>query len=132
LDHEHDRVSDHMARVELRNRLPRRAPQDPSVEHRQARLRAHFGRARLRRGCELYGLRHGHQNFPTRCSTMGPSATTGKYVSPTTMTTTPVSRPAKSGVVVGNVPADAGTVCLRASEPAIASTGTIKKNRPIS
>ena len=38
----------------------------------------------------------------------GPSATTGKYVRPTTMTTTPMSSPANSGVSVGNVPADGG------------------------
>ena len=45
---------------------------------------------------------------------MGPSETTGKNVRPTTMSTTPVSSAEKSGVSVGNVPADAGTVCLRA------------------
>ena len=33
---------------------------------------------------------------------------------------------------MGNVPADAGTFCLRPSEPAIASTGTMSVNRPIS
>ena len=31
---------------------------------------------------------------------------------------------------VGNVPAVGGTGCLRASEPAIASTGTISRKRP--
>src|SRR5439155_4651535 len=39
---------------------------------------------------------------------------------------------ANSGVAVGNVPADAGTGCLRPSEPAIASTGIIRKKRPTS
>ncbi len=43
-----------------------------------------------------------------------------------------MSRPAKSGVPVGNVPADTGTACLRPSEPAMASTGTIRKKRPTS
>ena len=33
---------------------------------------------------------------------------------------------------VGNVPTDGGTCCLRASEPAIASVGMIRKNRPMS
>ena len=33
---------------------------------------------------------------------------------------------------VGKVPAVAGTGCLRASEPAIASAGTIRKKRPTS
>ncbi len=34
--------------------------------------------------------------------------------------------------VVGNVPAEAGTVFLAASEPAIASAGTMTKKRPTS
>ena len=33
---------------------------------------------------------------------------------------------------VGKVPAEAGTGCLRASEPAMASAGTISTKRPIS
>ena len=45
---------------------------------------------------------------------MGPSARTGKNVSPTTMTTTPVSRPTNSGVCVGNVPAVGGHRLLAA------------------
>ena len=45
---------------------------------------------------------------------------------------TPTSRPAKSGVPVGKVPAVTGTGCLRASEPAIASTSTIGRKRPAS
>src|SRR6476646_5892354 len=56
----------------------------------------------------------------------------GKYVRPTTITTTPVSSVAKSPVLVGNVPAVAGVGCLRPSDPAIARTGIIKKNRPTS
>ena len=46
------------------------------------------------------------------------------------MITTLTRRPTKSGVPVGNVPAEAGTGCLRASEPAIASTSTIGRKRP--
>src|SRR6478736_983434 len=61
---------------------------------------------------------------------MGPRETTGKYVRPTTTTTTTRSSTKKSGVLVGKVPAVAGTDCLRASEPAIASTGTIRMKRP--
>src|SRR3954452_23506817 len=48
------------------------------------------------------------------------------------MSTTPVSKPANRPVFVGNVPADGGTVCLRPSDPAMARTGTISKNRPTS
>src|SRR5713226_8469170 len=48
------------------------------------------------------------------------------------MSTTDVSRPVNRGVPVGNVPADAGTGCLRPSEPAIARAGTIRKKRPTS
>src|SRR5215831_16981377 len=48
------------------------------------------------------------------------------------MITTPNSSAVNSGVPVGNVPADAGTRCFRPSDPAIASTGIIKKNRPTS
>src|SRR5689334_9529371 len=44
----------------------------------------------------------------------------------------PTSRVAKSGVPVGNVPADGGTGCFRAREPAIARTSTIGRNRPAS
>ncbi len=62
--------------------------------------------------------RHGgvHEWIPS-CSTIGPRARTGKYVSPTTIRTTPTSRPPNNGVPVGNVPAVAGVCCLRASAP---------------
>src|SRR5258708_32357019 len=63
---------------------------------------------------------------------MGPGETTGKWGRPTTMMTTPKSSPANSGVAVGNVPAVAGTGCLRASDPAMPSTATIATSRPIS
>ena len=48
------------------------------------------------------------------------------------MTIAPTTRPPNSGVSVGNVPAVAGTFCLRTSEPPIASAGMIRKKRPIS
>jgi hypothetical protein len=40
-------------------------------------------------------------------------------------------RPTKSGVWVGRVPAEMGTFFFLTTEPAIASTGTITKKRPI-
>src|ERR1700704_726968 len=65
-----------------------------------------------------------------RCSTMGPSASAGKNVSPPTITTTPTTRPTNRPPVVGKVPADGGTDFLAASEPAIAMAGMIIQNRP--
>src|ERR1700730_4953568 len=65
-----------------------------------------------------------------RCSTMGPSASAGKKVSPPTITITPTTRPTKRPPVVGNVPADGGTDFLAASEPAIAMAGMIIQKRP--
>ena len=61
---------------------------------------------------------------------MGPSESTGKYVSPTRIRTTENSNPANKGPCVGNVPAEGGDGCLRADPPAIASTGTMSTNRP--
>ena len=60
--------------------------------------------------------RRGFRHQSISCSRIGPRASTGRYVRPTTISTTPTSRLAKSGVPVGNVPAVAGTVCLRASD----------------
>src|SRR6516162_7972894 len=48
------------------------------------------------------------------------------------MTTTPVSSVENRAVLVGKVPADGGTICLRPSEPAMARTGIINRNRPTS
>ena len=48
------------------------------------------------------------------------------------MTTTPRMSPANRGVSVGKVPADAGTGCLRASDPAMARAATMSTNRPTS
>ena len=61
---------------------------------------------------------------------MGPSASAGKKVRPPTMTITPTTRPTNRPPVVGNVPAEAGTVFLAASEPAIAMAGMIIQKRP--
>ena len=43
---------------------------------------------------------------------------------------TPTTRPTNRPPVVGNVPADAGTDFLAASEPAIAMVGMIIQKRP--
>src|SRR5207245_6872225 len=138
LHDEHHRVAHHLAGVELHERVAHRAPQDGGVEHRllpgatALRAGAPGGRGR-RSGGRLGRAGHGApQKCPTRCSTTGPRARTGKKVRPTTMITTPSRRPVNSGVPVGNVPAEGGTGCLRASDPAMASTGTMRKKRPTS
>ena len=46
------------------------------------------------------------------------------------MTTVETSSAENSGVVTGKVPADCGTVFLRARLPAIARVGITAKNRP--
>ena len=63
---------------------------------------------------------------------MGPKAIAGKKVSAPTMTITPMTRATNSGVWVGKVPGPVGTRCFRASEPAIANVGMMRKNRPTS
>ena len=50
-----------------------------------------------------------------RCSTIGPSASAGKKVSPPTIRTTPTSRPTNSAPSVGKVPCEACSVFLPAS-----------------
>ena len=62
----------------------------------------------------------------------GPRLSAGKNVSAPTITITPTSSAANSGVVTGNVPGDGGTRFLRPRLPAIASIGMIMKKRPIS
>src|SRR5437868_13336422 len=64
------------------------------------------------------------------CSTRGPSERTGRNVRAATISTTPITSTTKSGVCVGNVPADGGTGRLRTSTPASARVGMIRKNRP--
>ena len=51
-------------------------------------------------------------------------------VSAPTSTTTPTSSATNSGVCVGSVPAPAGTIFFRASEPAMASIGIASQYRP--
>jgi hypothetical protein len=65
-----------------------------------------------------------------KCSATGPSANAGKNVNPPTITTVPISSPTNCVPPVGNVPAEAGTICFAAKFPAMHSTGTITKNRP--
>ena len=64
-----------------------------------------------------------------KCSTMGPSASAGKNVSPPTMTTTPTRSPTNSGPWVGRVPAVAGTFFFCTSAPASARIATIGRKR---
>src|SRR5262249_53945589 len=77
-----------------------------------------------------------HQNTRpcsiSRCSTIGPRLSAGKNVRAPTIRITLTSRPAKSGVVTGNVPGDGGTRFLRPRLPATASIGVITKKRPMS
>src|ERR1700722_4759534 len=47
------------------------------------------------------------------------------------ITITPINRPTKRPLSVGNVPAEGGTIFLAASEPAMASIGTIIRKRPM-
>jgi hypothetical protein len=53
--------------------------------------------------------------FMARCSTIGPSASAGKKVSPPMMRITPTTRPTNRPPVVGSVPADGGIDFLAAS-----------------
>ncbi len=48
------------------------------------------------------------------------------------MMTTATSQTTKSGVCVGSVPALEGVIFFRAREPAMARTGTLMRNRPMS
>ncbi len=68
----------------------------------------------------------------SRCSTNGPSASAGRKVRPPTTMITSTVRPMNSGVAVGKVPAESGSVFLLASRPATASIGSIVRKRPIS
>src|ERR1700730_13282790 len=66
-----------------------------------------------------------------RCSSIGPRARAGKKVRPPIIKITPIKRPTKSPPSVGKVPAEAGTIFLPASEPAMASIGTANMQRPV-
>ena len=106
-DHEHHRVPDLLARIELEERIQRRPAHDRRVEQRALAL----------------VLAHERAPIIARCSTIGPSARAGKNVSAPTTSTVAISSTTNSGVWVGSVPAPAGTCFLAASEPAIASAG---------
>ncbi len=65
-----------------------------------------------------------------RCSTTGPSASAGTYVSAPTRTTVPSSSTTKSGPCVGKLPAVVAIRFFAASAPAMARTGMIDPKRP--
>src|SRR5665213_237878 len=60
-----------------------------------------------------------------KCSTMGLSASAGKYCKPPRIKTTPVSRAMNIVPWVGKLPDDAGTLVLAARDPAMAIIGTM-------
>src|ERR1700694_4748301 len=64
-----------------------------------------------------------------KCSTIGPSASAGKYSRPLRITRTPVSSATNKSPSVGKVPAEGASFGLAASEPAMAITGTMMPNR---
>src|SRR4051794_484152 len=66
-----------------------------------------------------------------RCSTTGPRARDGRKVRPPVIRITPTTRPTNRPPSVGKVPADVGTIFLVASDPAMASIGTIIRKRPM-
>ena len=59
----------------------------------------------------------------------GPSASAGTNVSAPTVITVPISTTMNSGVCVGSVPPDGGTLFAAASAPASASTGMASQYR---
>src|SRR5262245_47122764 len=92
LDHEHDRVLCHGARVQFLERID-----DGRLED---------GRVPEGGGLANRVLCHG---YIIRCSAMGLSERTGKKVSAPTMRITPMSSPTKSGPSTGKVPGPLGT-----------------------
>src|SRR5262249_35511667 len=103
--------SDEEAWVELLQSLENRPTHDRALEER------------LRWSAERL---HDLFTAPSmRCSTTGPSASAGRNVRAPIRNTVPTRSATKSGVCVGSVPALGGTDFLRASDPAIARTGTI-------
>src|ERR1700757_1483242 len=63
-------------------------------------------------------------------STIGPSVSAGRIISPAVSAMTPSSRIPKVAPSVRNVPAEAGTTFWAAGEPPIASPASSGKNRP--
>src|SRR5262249_28974324 len=111
---EHHGVLDELGGRELEERVPARLLQDLAVEQRLG-----FGLGHLRTI-----LQKVLPALITKCSTMGPSASAGKYCRPPRIRITPIRRPTNRGPCVGNVPLEAGTFFFAASEPAMAITGT--------
>ena len=70
--------------------------------------------------------------FIKKCSTMGPNASGGKNVNPPTMRMIPLNSSTKSQLSVLNVPDETGVIFFFAMLPAMAITGTIIPNLPIS
>src|SRR5262249_9344850 len=131
LEHEHHRILDQRARIELDESRADRRHHDLGIEQRRNRhaladIRGFHGAA---------PDQFAANNVPeviAKCSTMGPSASAGKKVRPPMITMTPTTRPTNSPPVVGNVPAEGGTDFFSASEPAMAMAGMIIQNRPTS
>jgi hypothetical protein len=83
-DDEHDRIARLPARIELDERIGRRAREDRAVEQRAPAD-----------GARGDGTVSSENVFPccmTSCSTIGPSASAGKKVSAPTMTITPIKQ----------------------------------------
>src|SRR5207244_9417824 len=59
------------------------------------------------------------------CSTIGPSASAGKKMSPPIITMTPTTSPTKRPPVVGKVPAEGGIDFFAAREPPMAVPGLL-------
>ena len=70
--------------------------------------------------------------FISSCSSIGPSANTGKNVKAPTTSTTITSKITKSTLVLGNAADVIGTFPFLAKAPAIARAGIITANLPIS
>ena len=123
LDDEHHRVAAHRARVELARGVGSAADSAGGVERPPASTAA----ASAGRGGAVTVSRQ----RPARRS--GRARGRGKKVRPATITTTPTSRPTNSGVSVGKrAGGRRDAAACAASEPARASTRTIRKNRPSS
>src|SRR6266436_7339668 len=110
---EHHRVAPLDARVQLAQRVDQR--------------RAH--QRRIEQGNASVGHGAAFENS-CRCSTTGPSATAGTYVSAPTRNTVPISSPTNSGPWVGILPTAAPERFFNAMLPARASTGTMVPKRP--
>ena len=125
LDHEHDRVAGevHGSSLTKESSTARRTITGPSNSGPGCRRRAcsTLGARCLPARREFFGDGHGS----SITGSVAPPADQGRgpgRTSAATITIAPTIRPPKSGESVGNVPAVAGTCCLRTSEPPMAST----------